>query len=492
MRRLYSVILMVLLAAVTLGARQASAQTNAPVVYGRGEIKSFTMLPDGKTLGINTSLGVWLYDANDISAKPKLLSTSAAVYDSAFSADGKVVAVATHNTEVPLLDAETGKVLGTFKEDKEYYSVYAVAITPDGKTLAAGCTDKKIRLFDIDSGDLTTTLEDEHTGYITALKFTPDGKTLISGGDDKLIVIWDVEKESATFTLDNHTGSIHELAISPDGKTLASAAYDKSVRLWDLAKGKQTGELSSTDVSEDYSLAFSPDGKTLAVGTSYPYVVRLWDLSKNKKIADFKGHNGSIYGVAFSPDGKTIISASYDNVLRTWDVEGETEKDVFAGIHSGVVRDFRISPDGKTVAVISYNDTSVRVYAAGKPDVPSMLLEGGDSEVVALAYSSDGKQIAGASSSSIYIWDAAKGKLTTTIKVSGSSLVVIGFSNDNKLIGWGSYDGKAGIYNADTGKSVQAFNGHSARIRDIRFSADGAFFWTSSEDGTVRQWKIGK
>lgn len=490
MKRLFSIVLVAVIALFALNARPAAAQTNAPGVFGRGEIRSFTALPDGKTLAINTSLGVWLYKLDDMTAKPKLLSSPA--YESAFSGDGKMVAIATHNTEFPVLDAETGKVVSTFKEEDEYYSVYSVAFSPDGKTVAAGSSDKKIRLWDVESGDLSATLEDGHTGYITELLFTADGKTLVSAGDDKLVIIWDVESGEAKFTLKSHTGSVHGLAISPDGKTLASAAYDKSVRLWDIEKGKAAGELSSTDVSESYSLAFSPDGKTLAVGTSYPYVVRLWDLSKNKKSADFKGHRGSIYGVAFSPDGKTIVSASYDNVVRTWDVDGGVEKDVLAGVHSGIVRDFQISPDGKTVAVISYADIFVRVYAADKPDVPSILLEGGESEIVALAYSNDGKQIAGAGSNSIYIWDAAKGKLLTTIKVSGVSLVAISFSNDGKMIGWGGYDGRAGVYNAETGKSVQAFNGHTTRIRNVRFSADGAFFWTSSDDGTVRQWKVGK
>lgn len=492
MKRIYMLALALIIALMFFNVgTQVSAQTTAEVTFGRGEIKKFTTTADKKTLAINSSLGVWLYDPNDMAAKPKLVPSAKTVFTSSFSSDGKLIALAIQTGEFPIVEVETGKVVGTFKEDNEYYVTRSVAISPDGKTVAAGCSDQKIRLFDIESGDLVT-LEGGHKDDVTALLFSADGKTLVSAGDDKLIVVWDLEKEEARFTLKGHTGTIQEIALSADGKMLASVGYDKSVRVWDLTKGKQSAELTSTDVSEGYSVAFSPDGKTLAVGTGYPYVVRLWDLAKNKKTADLKGHRSYVRGVAFSPDGKTIISASSDSDLRTWDVAGANEKDAFTGIHAGAISDFEVSPDGKSIAVISAYERLVRVYAADKADAPAMILEGGDGEITSIAFSSDGKLIAGGSSNAIYVWDAEKGKLKTTVKLTSTLVQTVAFSADSKLIGWGSYDGKAGIHDAGTGKAVQAFNGHTLRVRNVQFSKDGTFFWTSSDDGTVRQWKIGK
>jgi WD40 repeat protein len=489
MKRIFSIILVALIALTTLGTRPAAAQTGGPVVFGRGELRSFTLTPDGKALAVNSSLGVWLYNPADMTAKPTLLETPGEAYASSFSADGKVIAVATRTRDLIILD-NTGKILATLNDEKEYFSVYSVAVSPDGKTVAAGDSDEKIRVWDVEAGELKTTLEGEHTGYITQLAFSPDGKTLASAGDDKLVILWTIETEEASFVLKTHTGQVRALAFSPDGKTLVSAGYDKAIRLWNVETGKAAGSLSNTDISDFYALAFSPDGKTLAAGASYPYVVRLWDMSNNKPIADLKGHRNSVYGVAFA-DAETLISGGQDGVIRVWDIAAEAEKDVIAGVHAGTVRDFQPSPDGKFVAVLSFGDYAVRVFAVDKPDVPALLLEpDNDNTLAAIAYSKDGKTIAAATGRAIYIWETEKGKLESTIRLQNTSITVLAYSPDSTLLAWGSFNGRAGLYDAETGKSVQNFTGHTGEIRKLNFSADGAFLWTGSEDGTVRQWAI--
>src|SRR5450631_189569 len=69
-----------------------------------------------------------------------------------------------------------------------------------------------------------------------------------------------------------------------------------------------------------FGVAFSPDGKTLATA-SFDSTVKLWDFATGKETATLKGHTAPVYAVVYSPDGKLLATAGQDNSIRIWDAK---------------------------------------------------------------------------------------------------------------------------------------------------------------------------
>ncbi len=66
------------------------------------------------------------------------------------------------------------------------------------------------------------------------------------------------------------------------------------------------------------AIAYSPDGERLA-SASWDWMIRIWDLRTGERTMTLKGHTDSVYCVVFSPDGKRLVSAGADKLIKLWD-----------------------------------------------------------------------------------------------------------------------------------------------------------------------------
>ena len=120
---------------------------------GKGWISgNIAYSPDGASLAVASSIGIWLYDT--------------------------VI-----HREVALLTGHTSRVT-------------SVVYSPDGGTLAGGSDDGTVRLWDAVTGQEKATL----TGYLGAVysvSFSPDGLTVASGSGDGTVLLWELTPDAS-------------------------------------------------------------------------------------------------------------------------------------------------------------------------------------------------------------------------------------------------------------------------------------------------------
>jgi WD40 repeat protein len=202
----------------------------------RGYASSLVWSPDGKTLAVASSVGVWLYNDTDLTSEPRLLTENVQTSSAAFSPDGTLLAVGTWDSTVQVWDVQTGQQLHLFQPVEPQFSLAGeVAFSPDGTVIAAGHGDGRIRLWDVTTGEIRATLD--QTCNMISLAYRPDGAVLASASfDNNRIWLWDTASGENLDILENDYFGVTTLPYSPDGATLAAGFRDEGgVVLWDTA-----------------------------------------------------------------------------------------------------------------------------------------------------------------------------------------------------------------------------------------------------------------
>ena len=316
---------------------------------------------------------------------------------------------ATTQAEAALDRAERSVYLGALHQARSQWQLNNVRAAGQ---LLDGCDPARRGwawhyLRNLGHADLLTVAE-SGAPYVGGLAYSPDGRWLAAGGGSPfapqhgVVQVLDAETGAVRWRRADRPCPVWGVAFSPDGRQVAACGGDwmrpgrGELLLYDTATGKTIREFSSQVEGPGRGVAFSPDGRRLA-SASIDEIVRVWDAATGAESCRVRCQAGAS-NVAFSPDGRLLLTGA-ENGVQCWNAADgapvrkiTTEGGLFALAGDGR----RLITAGRGGTVRVYDTADVATRSAALVDV----LAGHATDILALAFGPDGRQIASAGADS--------------------------------------------------------------------------------------------
>lgn len=444
----------------------------------------------------------------------------------AISPSGTRLAVGAMTGTIQIYDLDTSKLWATI----QLKDPSSLAFSNDGALLAAGARDDKVRIWDFATQKLLHTCTG-HKSWVEALAFSPDGKMLASGGQDNIVHIWDVPSGKPTLDLAGHTFWILDSCLSKDGRRAVTTAGDGSARVWDAETGAPIRVHRAKRGQWIPAVAMAPDGEQFAL--SEENRVAVYNLESGKLVWEYAPPDlkKTMFTTAdYSNDGQRLAAAGSDGIVRVWAVGGDAapmeirhaRKVDKANLND---RNYKLrvttaclSPDGSQLALATQSamaaSSVIEIWSVGENAmIRAITLPKGNCEH--LTYSSDGKQLLSAGSStargtvdmnrdisspnladSVSLWEVASGAQLRQYGLAadhGQSRRTVKraiFLGDGKRIVTGEHDGTVRIYDTESGNRLAEFKAHTSVIHTMASDAAGQRLLTGGEGLVGLVWDL--
>ncbi|CAG9460369.1 unnamed protein product [Pedinophyceae sp. YPF-701] len=257
-------------------------------------------------------------------------------------------------------------------------SIRSLQYVSGGAQLATGCADGSICVSDVETGkalrkDLAESAgSDDAEGVMRLLSL--DGENLVAAGDEGgAVALYDVRQQGRAWRLEVHDDFVTDLVLNEREAQVVSSSGDGTLGVISSRKGKLKAR-SETDADDEMlSLALARGGSKVLVGCQSG-VISIFSWGYWNDCSDrFPGHPSSVDAIA-AYDDSTIVTGSSDGLIRVLTVLPNRMVGVVGEHMDCPIERLAISADKCVLASASHDET-VRLW-----DIEGLDDDDGDAE----------------------------------------------------------------------------------------------------------------
>ena len=279
-----------------------------------------------------------------------------------------------------------------------------------------------------------------------------------------------------------HPFGTTRIAFSPSGNRLASGGWMGKVHLWSVPDGERIAVLSAhykpmrglTWINRHRLLSASADGKIV-----------VWDSRSNREVFSLQSERLNSVALLRSPTRIVVGYSSGQLQLFSYPAF-----EVLEAIETGAkILSIASSPRSDYLAV-SMRDS--RVWLLNSRLQPIRAMDDPGQQVRELRFSPDGQQLAGGGWFKVFLWEIHTGKLEVRDIEHRGAIVSLDYDpSGQQLASIGRYtDGSLRITAVDDGELMRRLAPHAACGWNVRYSPDGRYLASSSEDGSIHLYNM--
>lgn len=331
---------------------------------------------------------------------------------------------------------------------------------------------------------------DREHGMILA-GFAPDGGSFFVVDDTPSVCLFDSKTGQLLRSFDGHSKIVTSCRFSPDGRQILTSSFDGSARMFDVETGalmrsitSETGYFTLAQFNATGSLVLtSKNSRADSPNDGADNDPRVWDARTGALLAALRGHASPIRDARFSPDGATVLTAGVDGIVRAWEWRSSTE--CWSVRLPGQAWCLASSPDGRRVA--AGFESGAKVFDTATGVVTFDLIGLGDRSVMALAYSPDGRWIAGLDyGGNVGAWSSDDGVRRFRTCAPGGNASGIAWLPDSRRFVTGGAGDHGHVWTIEPIPDLVKCVSHAGAARSAVFDPSSQSVLSAGVDGVVR------